>query len=222
MTAYRRPHYLERALRAWGACRGPIDMTVYIDPSDRTSDVRGVCEAFDVDHVVRPERLGVLNAPFQASTFVLLAEEDVIVSDDVIEYATALARRHADDSDVLAVLAHTWRESGEPERYFPSQQFHPLIWGTWRDRWQDIIAPTWDHDYSTGPGGGVEAGWDWNFGRVCRERGMWFLEPEQSRAQHIGQHEGAHCTADYFPQTLTSSFTPVVPPVDEYVVSGSA
>lgn len=200
-TLYQRPFYTRQILDAWSKVRGIKDwyFHFFIDPSNqsmaqleiaheflRANELTGAVEVNEV-------KQGVLTAPWLAlgSAFsagyehVVLAEEDVEVSDDILEYM--------DYALGLCDIACAWSDQEGPEdeiecRYW----FCPWGWGLTDKVWFKYLRDTWDHDYSTaderGPGG-----WDCNIGlRLVHELPIQISFPRSSRSRHIGRHLGTH------------------------------
>lgn len=166
---------------------------------------------------VNEARQGVLNNPFiclgrafDGTSFAVLAEEDVLVSNDVLAYMDWAAHAYREDRQVMGVCAFSRRRhtfgSHRVERL---DDFCPLIWGTWADRWSSI-RDGW-HEAARGTKG-VEHGWDWGMQRMRAQFGRKFLFPQSSRSQHIGV-EGVHCTKHIFPGTRAHTFSTVYEPV---------
>lgn len=227
MTICDRPQYLEPVLASWQnvASAAEVDWWFMIEPTPVQDECWFLVNRFrqriglpSDRYTIWPNerRLGVLENPYRGlklafgagAEYVVLAEDDVLVSRDVLAYHAWAADRFAPDSPepAMAVCSHRLAERGGPYDVTWSDRFDPLVWGTWRGRWQAVIEPSWDHDYSTGPGGGVEAGWDWNLNRMIPETGFQVLKPAQSRSMHIGQHGGTHCTPEMYPSTASSCF----------------
>jgi len=215
-TAYRRPPYFERTVASWLAARERDRLAavrVFLEPSYAREQMRRIAEPLGRVHV-NARRLGVLVSPWHAletmfgegHEFVILAEDDIVVSDDVLEYLRWAADAFAADPGVLAVNAFS-RRGGDPYSAVLGADFSPLIWGTWRDRWANVLRDTWDKDYGSGDGE-YPGGWDWNIRRIVRRDGWEILQPCQSRSDHIGELGGAHMN----PQTVESArgvaFTP--------------
>lgn len=213
-TAYNRVPYFQQALHSWEAVEQlhswPIRFS--IEPGENAAQM--VDEALEFVHrtghqdaevVIQPRKLGVLEHPFfgfqqlfeAGADFVLRAEDDLIVSNDVLQFFDYCADRFRDSPEVAAVNASSYQTSGDPAQVHLREEFNPLIWGTWRDRWTEVIAPTWDHDYSTfdiKPG--FQAGWDWNLkNRVLPSRNLVVAAPVRSRVDNIGLW-GTHSTPD--------------------------
>lgn len=234
LIAWRRPYYLTRALDSWSKVRGVGDLALFrisLDASDRTEAMTEVAMSSPVplEMTLNSPALGVGGNPRQAITdalrdcpevqFVILAEEDLIVSDDVLEYFSWAADEFKARFEVLTVCAQI---SGagtrlEEQQCAPSAvctypSFGCWVWGTWRERWFHVIGPTWD--YST-PGEGYGGG-DWAFNlafRVMAPAGYVSAGPRLARSQNIGEHEGVHSSAADFPHTQLPFFSEHQDPV---------
>lgn len=240
MTVCDRPDYLRQALESWLQVDGVgwVDWWFMLEPTEQQGAcwtlVSQFCRALDRDtwrdlflhggagsRTIWPNerRLGVLENPYQGlklafnsgAEYVVLAEDDVLVSRDVLAYHAWAAQEFApwnrQTPPPLAVCSHQMEQRGDEYGVLRSGKFDPLVWGTWAEAWREVIEPTWDHDYSSGPGGGQQAGWDWNINRQLTERGLTVVKPAQSRSQHIGEHGGTHCTPDLYPATVSRCFT---------------
>ena len=133
-TAYRRPHYLRETLASWQAARGISDIHSFTlalgDPggdhfmaqlavweSFRTASGLG-CERgkVKVDSAAARASRGMHRAIAEAADhvlkdpaveFLILGEEDLVVSGDVLEYFTWARQESAQDERVLAVCSHS-------------------------------------------------------------------------------------------------------------------
>jgi hypothetical protein len=214
LTAFNRPSYLQQTLESWLTVRGIEDWRVVfmIEPSHVTGKVVEICERFiemrdlkDAEVCVNPQVYGVLHHPWvgferllmmHGYDFAVRAEDDLLVSSDVLEYFDWAASEYKGDADVAAVQAYT-DGSGPEDGVARVPRFNPWVWGTWRDRWHAFIGPTWDHDYSTYNGyPGNQSGWDWNLDtRLYPLHGLRSVAPLASRVDNIGVH-GVHGTPD--------------------------
>jgi hypothetical protein len=218
LTAFDRPQYLAPVLDSWSGVRGLHDwhLRVAVEPSSARDAVVELVDAFvrrtghpDTEVVLNPERLGVLENPYvhldalfaADHGFVVRTEDDLVVSDDVLELFAQVAGTYADDPSVATAHAFSrdapGPESPGPEVLARTSEFCPWVWGTWRDRWLNLIGPTWDRDYSTYNGSpGFETGWDWNLNtRVFPTYGLHAVAPAVSRVRNIGK-VGEHGTPD--------------------------
>ena len=102
LTAFDRPQYLGPVLASWARVRGVAGwhLRVAVEPSPVRDEVVGLVRAFveqvghrDTEVVLNPERLGVLENPYAhldalfgaGHDFVVRAEDDLLVGDDVLE-----------------------------------------------------------------------------------------------------------------------------------------
>ena len=215
LTAFDRPRYLAPVLGSWAGVRG-LDgwhLRVAVEPSPVVDEVVGLVRSFvdrtghgDTEVVVNGTRLGVLENPYvhldalfgAGHGFVVRAEDDLLVADDVLELFAHVAATYADDPGVATAHAFSRRPAGGPaDGLERAPEFCPWVFGTWRDRWQGLVGPTWDRDYSTwNVSPGFETGWDWNLNtRVFPAHGLQAVAPLVSRVQNIGA-VGEHGTPD--------------------------
>lgn len=219
LTAYNRLSYLQQVLHTWESVVGveEWDMVAMIEPSDLSHQIVEEFEEFSrktkfrrFSIQVNPQVYGVLHHPWVGfenlfSTnlqgnydFVVRAEDDIIVSNDVLEYFSWAAKKFKLDPSVATVHAFSEAEGSARDVELISK-FSPLMWGTWRDRWQELLSPTWDHDYSTfnlRPGN--QSGWDWNINtRLLPRLGLTSVCPVVSRTNNIGV-VGTHGTPGNF------------------------
>jgi hypothetical protein len=215
ITAYDRPNYLREVLKSWGMVRGLKGWRVVarIEPGLYTQQNYDLFDGFrvgkqhpDFEIVVNPERYGVLHHPwvgfeelFAEHDFVVRAEDDLRVSDDILEYFSWAAQEFEMVDKVASVHGFTRREVGDAAASEILPRFDPLVWGTWRGFWEGLFSPTWDHDYSTFNGTpGNQSGWDWNINtRLYPHFGLHGLFPEASRVDNIGIY-GTHSTPENF------------------------
>lgn len=217
-----RPRYLSETLDSWRAVRGREDWSYVfaLEPGPHFVEcARMIADAFDglsVTVLANRERKGVLRNPhyvlgyaFERARYALLAEEDVRVSNDILEYFAAMDYEFEVDPAVLAVCGSSWGGSPgeECDAWKLVQGFNPLGWATWADRWIDVLRDTWDLDYSTGLPDGSQAGWDWNIGRLLRARDQFCVFPDVSRSFHIGRH-GVHMVEELFEDSQSDTFVP--------------
>lgn len=124
--------------------------------------------------------------------FAVLAEEDIQVADDVIEYFTWCRREYEHDASVRSACAHVHSaRGGEPSQVTRACWFNPLVWGTWRSRWP-ALRSTWtgtpgDRQFNPHHASRAEDAWDNNLRVVFQERGWHSVFPVRSRTQHQGK-----------------------------------
>lgn len=214
-TAWRRPYYLEQTLAAWERARGYDQLRHHIvraGASDRLDETRRVLNAFagrhphvfveEDDGTLGPWRVnaaGFVHAFSDPSvSFAMIAEEDILPADDVLELMTWAATEFADDKEVLVVNAHSRCGQGwdgpevkddpdaDPCALRLAPYFNQWGWGTWRDRFENVLLPDWDFDGTSGTAS--QSGHDWNI-HLRTMRGHLAVTPDASRTQHIGDKE---------------------------------
>lgn len=221
-TAYNRPNYFREVVQSWNNVRNlPMwQTTVHLEPSEVQNEMSELALSLNtqVGIIINTELQGVLTNPWNAldaafsrgADFVILAEDDVIVSQDVLEYFEWCSIEYQTAYNVLTVNAFSQIGGGKPGHITTEDpKFSPLIWGTWRDRWENYLRDTWDKDYSTGNPDGSEAGWDWNINRIIQNNGFTVVKPLQSRADHIGQYFGTHMIPELFDSSRGVDFSPL-------------
>lgn len=224
-TATDRPQYFQPVMDTWQNARGYADWqpTVYLEPTCLTVIMDGIARGHDADVHHNTSRLGVLKNPWHAlesafntgADFVVLAEDDVLVSSDILEYFTWAADQFR-DQPVLAVCACSFEPTCPPhdqQSVVTHQRFCSLVWATWRDRWIDTLRNTWDHDYTSGTPAQPQSGWDWNINlRILPGTDLQVVTPLASRSSHIGEHHGTHTSSDTFPGSVAHTFHQDRPP----------
>jgi hypothetical protein len=115
--------------------------------------------------------------------FAVVAEEDIEVSSDVLEYFAWARDTYLGDEKVKVVCAHTRKSQLlDSHAVVTAPWFCPLVWGTWRDRWDDFIEPGW------GPleGSNNPESWDNNLQQALHKTGFRSVFPGRSRSVHTG------------------------------------
>jgi hypothetical protein len=197
-TVNNRPHYLAQALQSWSQVRGigNVRLEFHCEPHDECIQI---CDEVDFAEsllFVNAAQLGsqrntyvALDTAHQRSDYVVLAEADMIVSDDILELHTWARDTYEYDSRTLALVAGRGQEaaSDDPAAVVPDWRIG-WCWGSWTDRW-DYIGPDWDLDWQ--PGGHFAREWDTRISDYwCREQGHRTLIPALSRVQHVGVEDG--------------------------------
>lgn len=220
LTANNRPDYLEETLDSWRkvADIDSVDKHMFLEPSPFKDIMLEVVRDSDLDITVHENisKNGVLHNPWVAldfafsglsADFAILAEDDLVVSRDILKYFKAACSMYSSD-EALGICSHSTSSSGDPSLSYLKRTFEVWIWGTWQKSWFDHIRDTWDHNYSTHNGNpGNEAGWDWNLSRLTKKIKP-FVHSAVSRSQNIGKYRGTHALPDFFDLTLSKSFDP--------------
>jgi hypothetical protein len=192
---------------------------VFIDPSELTDQTIDAARRLNTDLLisVNKQKLGVLKNPWNAldfaftygADFVILAEDDVAVSQDILEYFTWASEQYAYNKEVLCVNAFSQINDGSENEVTKDHRFSPLVWGVWKDRWNNLLKDTWDKDYSTGKPDGSEAGWDWNINRIIERENMAVIKPLHSRSDHLGEYGGTHMTPNWYSTSRGTNFSQI-------------
>lgn len=230
-TVNNRPQYLRETLESWSKVRGIGDCFLVFRCEPDCPEAVEMCQAVDfaASSVIRNKpQFGVLLNPWAAfdmaftlSDFAVLAEEDLIVSPDVLGYFT-WAQRYRDDPSVLGVTTYQHHEQAGglagagPADWSRDDQWHFWVWGTWFDRWDTLLRDSWDLAYTENGGGPSQRGWDWGFrNRLVIGEGMKMIAPSLSRSQHIGRFGGTHCSPAQFEAVASRCFAGLdVPPLE--------
>ena len=213
---YNRPHYVGPALESWRAVRGIGDtyMVYRLEP--------GYPDMVDLVARERPEAAGLLTVNDHqlgndqnmlaavtdgfatGAGFVVAAEDDVVVSHDLLEYMLAMAAQYEHDRTVLAITAWQGEEPGPLDEVQRTPWFYGgACWGMWRDRW-DMVKDGW-------PPSGV--GYDGYLWRLAQAGGLSVIQPAATRCKNIG--EVGTCTNASFGDTWARQrFTADIPPQD--------
>ena len=218
-TAFDRTEYLKQTLESWSKVRSIQEYDIYfkIEPSDKTNEICEIINDFatkigimvnvDINNKVMgcaANTWFALDRTFEEYDFVILAEDDIMVSEDICEYFNYLENKYRDDLSIATISASGEREGFDPSLVTRISGFQGLIWATWKDVWVNYFKDTWDWNYSSGRGG--PSGWDWNLNlRVIPNNLLKSIVPHSARSLHIGVN-GLHCNEDIFDETQTKSF----------------
>lgn len=233
-TVNNRPEFFRPVLDSWLAVRDKEDVmfNFSIEPSPHSEENDEMATAFIKEAGVigrvynNSEKFGCEHNPYIAFqrafgrfdiNYTILAEDDLLVSNDILEYHKWAYMTAPLDVGVVCSFTKDvpMGRCLEDVRVVPNFA-SCWIWGTWRHYWEEVFAPTWDHDYSTGVG--VETGWDWNMNlRVMPEYGLNSLQPDISRVQNIGAYGEHAAEGMWYEQAL--GFNPEIG-VTDYALVG--
>jgi hypothetical protein len=220
-TVNDRPGYLAETLESWSRVRGIEKAHLIFRAEPGHPGVLAVCRdvsfAAEVTVTINPRRLGPGGNPWRAieagfatgTGYVILAEDDTPVSDDILEYLDWARREYAADPSVLVACAFQHhRRPGGPAGALLLPCFYSQVFGVWRDRWETELRDDWDFDYRY-------RGYDWNLrDRFMQARDFRAVFPCESRSQVSGEHGGTHLHpgAEYQAH-LSDCFAPHYDPV---------
>lgn len=223
-TVAGRRDYLRQTLESWLSTELTLVTAVhfFIEPIE-VDEVTPIIDAFATRcHVsvikhFNKEKLGVLRNPWhlfdhcfriEGANFVILGEDDFLVSPDVLNFLLGMSRSSERSLSTMAICAK-WvgkKADKNPSTWHRTTEFTGNIWGTWKTIWHDHLRDTWDFDYSSGKADGTPSGWDWNIQlRVIPNNNLHCIVPTASRSKHIGV-TGVHCHEEVFKDTVAWNF----------------
>lgn len=219
-TIYNRIDYLKPTLEQWLKVRDIQHYDIYfrVEPSEIVEEILNEIESFrnkvnaHTHIILNDQKQGCakntwngFNELFDMYDFVILTEDDILPSFDVIQYFNYLESKYKEDKEVAVISANYEIEGYSDINVSKVDVFRGQIWGTWKDRWDQYIRDTWDFAYDTSENGGP-AGWDWNLTlRVLPKNNLKSVVPHSARSQHIGIN-GLHCDESVFELTQMKSF----------------
>lgn len=214
VPVFNRPHYLAPVLESWRAVRsiGTAHMIFRCEPGHpEVADlVRKERPPSDGMVVVGDRNLGndqnmraAVEAGFATGAqFVIAAEDDVVVSHDLLEYMLAMSARYAADKAVLAVTAWQDRQPGPLDEVQRANWFWGgACWGMWRDRW-DEVKGRWPPSHT---------GYDGYLGRICQGSHRVCIQPLATRCKNIGEI-GVNTNGSFASVWNRQQFTADIPP----------
>lgn len=233
IVAWHRPQYLRQCLASWADARGSGDLrgiTVRLGRSNpgMQTEMHEVAMEAAADYrlpvrvelddpedalIKGPDRaLGkAINGSFNDPQcgYVIECDEDIIVSDDALEYF-AWAR----SLNPAAVCAHNnlgqgwspvWDDTqAEQDAVRLLPEYTSWCSGFTREEWQDIWLPQWDWNRDSGPQWD-QHGWEWQMHRQANA-GVLVAIPDASRCLNIGEHDGLFSLPGQFEASQAKSF----------------
>jgi hypothetical protein len=217
-TVFDRVEYLKDTLKSWGEVRNINSCDIYfkIEPSLNQQSIIDIINNFDnyrgstssilINKTVIGNGFNTWESfeyLFEKYDFVILAEDDIVVSKDIIEYFDVTETMFREDSEVAIISANTKLPVEDPSKVIRQQGFNGLIWGTWKKYWVKYFRENWDKDYSSDT---QQCGWDWHLNlRIMPSNGLKNINPMASRSNHIGIN-GIHCDKTIFDETQSTLF----------------
>jgi len=225
-TVFNRPDYLRRTLWTWANADLSMvkDITFFVEQTEKRNECIKIIQDFMEEVGVHVEIIFNVGVPdafmgcynntkrvFEILStdydgFVILAEDDFIISPDAIRFLSTMADLHKDDKSVLAVCCKNNQQcSLSPNDWRYASDFSGAVWGTWASTWRDFLKVRF-----------ISRDWDWQITRETLPcNSMRCVVPVANRSFHIGKH-GIHCKND---KTYEDTVFPFItlPYAGEYV-----
>lgn len=218
-----RQKYLRKALDSWKKVRGIGAVQVVFccepAPSFPVAEFAAWAGTAFPGAVVLPNPtvFGIVKNTMQAfdvafhlgATLGVMAEEDLVVSADIVDYLAWAAHTYQEDQQVAAVCSHVKSsESRDPAAAVRVPWFNPLVCGTWKDRWEKVWKPGWRNWEEGVPD---NTAWDNNLRNVLGSAAKVSIFPTVSRVLHIGELSTTYGPAlsDFmYKDSVSSCFAP--------------
>jgi hypothetical protein len=204
-TVFNRPDYLRRTLWSWASAdlSAVKDITFFVEDTPiRGSCVHAIQEFMEevgvpVEIVLNTGKphphwgcfnntkrvFDVLSTDFDG--FVILAEDDFVISPDAVRFLSTMADLHKDDKTVLAVCCKNNQRntcSLIPAEWKYAPDFSGAVWGTWTSTWRDFLGSKF-----------TERDWDIQITtKTLPQHSKRCVVPVANRSFHIGEM-GIHC-----------------------------
>lgn len=222
-----RERYLRQSLDSWLRVRGVQEahLIFNVEPSGSFHELafwEWTRRAFaSSSMVLNKQRLNVLENTRVAfarafacgAKFAVMAEEDLAVASDTLEYFRWARDTYRDDPSVVAVCAHCRSsQCSDASAVTRAGWFNPLVCGTWKDRWEQRIGPWWG-PWEDGLNG--NQAWDVNLQRKIAAAELRTVFPCRSRSIHIGEVSSTiqtELSAHFFSDSQSTCFAPEYPP----------
>jgi hypothetical protein len=219
-TVFNRVEYFIKSMSSWSNVDLIQDYDFYfrIEPSDKRMEMISIINDFSTKNkvlcniVLNEDVLGcgkntwlAFDELFNLYDFVILSEDDIEVSEDILKYFNYLSEKYNSDEKVAIISANYQLDNFQADLVKRLDVFRGQVWGTWKKYWVDVIRDNWDFAYDSSENGGP-SGWDWNLTlRVLPKNNLNTIAPYSSRSQHIGVN-GLHSNQSVYEGTRMSSF----------------
>lgn len=199
-TLWRRPEYTKRVFDSISQCFNIEKYTVLAFSEPDCQEVVDLAKKYHFpckySLTVNPSKLGctknihqALKAGFDQDDFVILIEDDILLSKDALRYFEHCNTNYKNDANVFTVCGYTKNIPKEKSHHVIKKVpwFTPWGWATWTNRWEEIDAVISKPNEQ-------RLSWDiiTNHSRKNRTQ----IEPLLSRTQNIGAKLGTYCPSE--------------------------
>lgn len=193
ISAYNRPEYLARTCEALSKCIGVSSSRVVIllDPCKETAKCQKIADRYGWEAHRYTEHAGcndslkmcmIYGFNYMQSEFHLHFEDDCVPTRDALLWFSWARDKYRHDKSVFTVSGYQQKSNGNLGQCGRRRWFTPWGWGTWQDRWHEML-PRWTT--KDGPS------WDIVVNDYIRGT-RWEAFPTVSRVQNIGAEKGTH------------------------------
>lgn len=224
IPAFNRPDFLEKVLGALRNCTGIEDFFIVTsEEPDQGSGVHELFESIDWIEVKRHINKKVLKCAYNVPQVVTLAlsysdrvivlEDDILPSKDMLKYHQILLNEFRKDERILSITAYCQNKvkPSKEDLNVIEESYYFTCWGwsTWKDRWDNFIS-----DYSP-----QTSSWAREFNLYRQKNKMLEIRPKISRCNNIGirgthvlnenwqrTHQYTPYTSDDHPNICTEGF----------------
>jgi hypothetical protein len=198
MTLFDRYEYTKSVIDHLSMCHGieKYHLIIFIEPGNNAvvqlaQNIKFTSKEININKKRRGCDTNIYNAidaGFQKSDYNIHIEDDVCPGRDMLNYFEFCDYRYRYDPTVLTVCAYHKSNCEEDyyDKIFRNPWFTPWGWATWKDRWEEIKAQ-WNFNNA----------WDIHLNTAIR-KDRCEIRPYLSRAQNIGEYNGAHVTPECF------------------------
>lgn len=213
-TVYDRVEYLKQTLDSWSHVRNKnnYNFVFKVETSERLDDIVKTIESFknkngcSIKTIINDPKSGVGKNQYEAlslcfdelgSEAVIMAEDDVVVSEDILEYFEYVFKKYKDDKEILTACSHRYVSPTTKDVIIKEQSFDPWVWGTWKTRWDQFLKNDWDLE-NFELLGTLVGGFDYHIVyRVLPNNGLVSIFPAETRSKHIGR-TGTYANPEHY------------------------
>lgn len=219
ISLYNRPTYTKTVLDSLLQCEGIEEYDIFIraEPEDSLNTAKVIRLAEEFDHpnkhfTINKKRLGCsvniffcMNEVFlnTNSNFNIHIEDDIVPSKDCLRFFEWSSSYFQNNQDIAVITSYQRNRTILSENIHDAKNlvskhmwFTPWGWGTWKNRWTDIIS---SELYSSITNYSIQYfSWDKHLHDILKQNNLFQVFPLISRTQNIGALNGVHCPSEKF------------------------